>query len=156
MSQRFLLSPVPQNKTGRIYCGATVLLMLTGIEYPKLRAMINRHRNVGRGSWSNPLKMNAPVRGMFDKEMEHMLVHLNLKPKYVDRPAYKTLREMAEDMQHLKTPVVVTVTGHFVLLLEGVIYDTYSPEGKIASEHKCARKKVQHYWIINSKRKQVS
>ena len=155
--EKFLLAPLPKNKTGRIYCGPTVLTLLTGMEYPKLRATINRLRNSKMKGCKNPhyRKLNRPVKGMFNYETEILLKKFGLKPDFtsVEKNPYKTLRHMADATKHLKTPFVVNVTRHYMILLEGVAYDTAKPEGVPAEDHPYSLKRVACFWRIRSKSK---
>ena len=154
--------PEKHNAEGRAYCGPTVLMFLTGMSLKEIRASINRVRlkrgddtirwiynKRGDGHKKVKRKTTSMVKGMYSSEITAMLKKLRIPYKQVSRPKYKTLRAMANDMEHVKQPVIVNTTDHYVLLYHGMIYDTYRKRGCSFQEHPCAGRKIQSYWLIN-------
>lgn len=137
----------------RTYCGPTVLMLLTGKPREKIHRDVNYFRNNKLRNNYEKRKMTAMVKSMGNITMEGLLQKYDMAPKYVYRHPYKTLKQLADDMEFVKKPIVVTVTGHYVLYYQGMIYDTYRRQGCPVKEHPCARKRVKEYWIINKEPK---
>lgn len=137
------IHPIPEMPEGdRLFCGPTVLCALTGKTPTQVRRAVNRHRGN---------KWNAAVTSMWQMEFQELMHKWKLKPKSVYPKKTPTLKTFSEDMQFVKNPIVVNVTGHFVLLYQGVIYDTHRKEGCPFEEHPNAGKWVRRYWVINKR-----
>lgn len=149
-----------------MYCGPTVLAMLTGKTRTQIHADINRlKRKAGkkrnkmmysrdgfpRGYKRMPWPLTASVKGLSNGYLEALMRKYGLAPEGHVKP-YPTLRRLVEDMGHFKTPIVVNVTGHYVLYYKGKVYDTFRKEGATVDEHPHGRCRVQRYWLVKKQK----
>jgi len=143
---------------GRMYCGATVIALLTGKDRATIHRDFNkliRKRGIKRNKWSDKLgcwtrvqwSLNSMVTGMSNKDLEALLTKNKISHKKHE-VKYGSLRQLVDDMGHLKNPIVINVTGHYVLYHAGKVYDTFHREGATIADHPCAGKRVQKYWLI--------
>lgn len=157
------LSPI-DTAQGRMYCGPTVLALLTGKPRAEIHRDVNKlKRKAGKkkrktvyyrdGMYKTtrmlPWPLTASVRGMSNGTLEKLMKKYRLSAKRHDS-AYPSLRRMVEDLGHFKTPIVINVTHHYVLYFQGKIYDTFRKDGAPIAEHPCAGKRVEKYWIVKS------
>jgi len=134
-----------------------VLAMLTGHTREKIHRDINRmkrargwqlHKPVN-GRWKIvPWPLDIGVKGMFGEDLERMLVKYGLRPEWRKKGKYPSLRQLVADIGHFKTPILVNVTGHYVLYYAGIVYDTRHPTGAPVDQHWYGRCRVKSYWII--------
>lgn len=163
--QAFTVYPVDRERE-RMYCGPTVLALLTGKGKEEIRADVNRLRRAhGKkkrktlyyrdGTYKTqklvPWPLTSPVRGLSETYMEKLLKKYGCNPKsHIER--YPSLRRLVEDMGHFKTPIVVNAGCHYVLYFQGKIYDTFRPEGAPVKEHPYGLCRVTRYWIIRNQK----
>lgn len=162
MTDTFTIYPIDKSQ-GRMYCGATVLALLTG----KPRATIHRDFNrmvraKGKtrrkavyyrdGTYKTtkrvPWPLTSAVKGMYEHQLEALMTKYKIASAHHKNNRYGSLRQLVDDMEPLKKPIVVTVTGHFVLYYDGKVYDTHHPAGAPVTEHSFGRCRVKNYWVI--------
>jgi hypothetical protein len=129
-----------------VYCGPSSLIAITGYGKERVENDINIMRKKPAGT---------PVVGKYDREMSVML------KKYGFLAATRTLRQ--DDWRKLPTltefleasldhdfgnTLLIGITGHYVLVRNGIIYDTKAKSGKPIDEHPFKRSKVRNYWVI--------
>jgi hypothetical protein len=163
----FTIYPIDKSQ-GRMYCGPTVLALLTGKSRATIHADVNRlRRKAGKkrrktiryrdGSYKTtklvPWPLTAPVRGLSHSRLDALLKKYGLPAAFHPNNRYPSLRRLVEDMGHFKMPIVITVTGHYVLYYDGKVYDTYRPEGLPVDEHTYGRCRVKNYWLVRRQRK---
>lgn len=155
--------PVPE---GRFYCGATVLMMLTGKPHVEVRRDVNKlrrkagkkshRRSIKTGWWvTKPWPLTAAVKGISQSHMDTLLKKYGFAPKRM-KPPRQTLRTFSDDFQYLKKPVVIVTGNHYLILNEGVVYDTFKRKGAPVAEHPFVNTRVTEYWIINKKEEMKS
>lgn len=152
-------APVKIEKQPKAYCGPTVLMMLTGLPLADIRRDINlARRRKGKKSIKRmkrtgdkliPWRLNNPVKGVSCTIMNEMLEKYGLKPerRFVQGKK-QSLKNFAEDYSTVKKPVVIVVGNHYVLLNDGMVYDTYRIDGEKPDSHPYALSRVTEYWII--------
>ncbi len=126
-----------------LYCGPSVFCALTGKTPEQIYRAVNRTRPYHSGV--------EAVESMWGHEVQPILKRLGLHPKEFRPDNRTTLRRLAEDMEFVPKPFAVLVTGHFVLLYKGKIYDSLTREGCPFIEHPSKKQKVQRYWEINKR-----
>lgn len=129
----------------RTYCGPTVLLLLTGLPYERLRGEINRRRNkISR----NKSKLWTPVKGLGQNTMHYMLEKHGMKPK---REKLKgiTLKTFCDDRAHIKKKFVVISGNHYLILSEGKVHDTFQVEGAPFDSHPFAKTRMSEFWELD-------
>lgn len=165
MEKEFFVTPIVEGQT-RMYCGPTVLALLTGKSREQIHRDINKlRRKHGKkrnkrvyyrdGSYKTtrrvPWPLTAPVKGLSNGYLEALLFKYGMGIT-CHHNKYPSLRRLVEDMGHFKTPIVINVTNHYVLYFQGKVYDSYRNEGAVVSEHPFGRSRVQRYWIIRKQK----
>ena len=123
----------------RVYCGPAALMAVTGERLPVVRASINKAK--GR-------KENAGVCITALHEMLEAIETLGYKHycQNSEFPAHvKTLGKIAKD-EHWCLPdrtYIVYVTGHYVAVENGLVFDNFTRFGSPVEEHWCFNKKVK-------------
>lgn len=163
--ENFFISPIDKSE-GRMYCGPTVLAMLTGKTRAEIHADVNRlKRKAGKkrskavyyrdGMYKTtrrlPWSLTAAVKGMRNSHLEKLMKKYSLSPK-AHNCEYPSLRRMIEDVGHFKMPIVINVTSHYVLYFQGKIYDTFRADGASIAEHPCAGRRVERSWMITKQK----
>lgn len=163
--KKYEFSPVEKQhqdsgkKMLRMFCGPTVLLLLTGAPYSDIKAGVNRFRNKRgmkvykttrkRGSTTRVNRSLAyHVQGMWHSEMSFMLKKYRMKP-HLKKCTGMTLATFCEDMKFIKRNLVVCAGNHYLIYSDGKIYDTYQTEGAPATEHPFAKTRMECYWEIS-------
>lgn len=161
MEQNFTVSLVPEGGK-RMFCGPTVLALLSGKTREEIHADVNRlKRKAGKkrnklvrgrdgrpNYWKRiPWPLTAPVKGMGNNTLEKLLKKYGISNKRHDEK-YPSLARLVEDMGHFKMPIIVNVTDHYVLYFQGNIYDTLRPSGAHIDAHPSKGRRVKKYWII--------
>ncbi len=155
--ESFFISQIDKAQE-RMYCGPTILALLTGKSRAEIHGDVNRlRRKAGkkRNKWSDKLRcwkrvawpLTAPVKGMSNGNLEKLMDKYRLKSERRNTD-YPSLRRFFDDVGHLKMPIVVNVTGHYVLYFRGKVYDTLRPMGEDLAMHPCAGRRVKKYWVI--------
>lgn len=165
MSSNYFVVPLDP-KAKQTYCGPTVLALLTGLTREEIHADVNRlKRKAGKkrnktvcyrnGQYKTtrrvPWPLTAPVGGLSNGYLESLMTKYGLAPKKHTVP-YKSLRRLVEDMGHFKQPIVVNVTGHYVLYFQGLVYDTFRKTGAPVAEHPFGGSRVKNCWIITKQK----
>lgn len=155
---------------GRMYCGPTVLALLTGKSRAEIHRDVNKvKRKLGSKRRKNiyyrdgmyktqklmPWPLTSAVKGVSNSTLEKLMKKYRLAPKR-HNSAYPSLRRMIEDLGHFKMPIVINVTHHYVLYFQGKVYDTLRQDGVAIAEHPCAGKRVEKYWTVRSVARQES
>ncbi len=157
----FTIHPInPEH--GRMYCGPTVLAMLTGHSRETIHADVNRlKRKAGKkrnktvrypgGTYKTTRRvawpLTARVTGLSNSFLEKLMVKYGLSPAFRNCQ-YGSLAQLVKDIGHFKQPIVINVTGHYVLYFNGMVFDTLRKQGVPVSDHPSARQRVQRYWLI--------
>ena len=149
----------------KMYCGPTVLALLTGKPREKIHRDINKlkrargfksYKTMKNGGYKSiPWKLTNVVKGMTCFHFERMFDIYKIRHT-LKKESYPSLARMIEDMGHFKMPVVILVTGHFILYFNGLVYDTKCKQGAPIKDHPSARQRVKQYWIINKQPKASS
>lgn len=88
--------------------------------------------------------------GTYDHEIIDVLrknrVYLEIEKKV----SGMTLKSFAKDVEFINNPLLINGGRHWMILFKGLIYDTYSPEGKLASDHDKKNCHVKSYWKVKS------
>ena len=125
----------------RLWCGPAAACILTGQDYDKvIRPALNRV--TGRAS-------NAGVRGMLAYNLVAALKGMGWTCQFTMPNADRapTLRRFAEwAAEETDWPVLVHVTGHFVVCQREIVVD--NRETNTAAEHWCRRRYVRHAWRV--------
>lgn len=166
----FNVYPIAEGQ-GRMWCGATVLALLTGKTREVIHRDVNKHRRANGettrkavyyrdGTYKTtkrvPWSLKTPVKGMSNTWLEAMLKKYGMPAAFHQNNRYASLRRLVEDMGHFKMPIVINVTDHYVLYFAGKIYDTARPAGEPISTHPSAGRKVKSYWVIRRQRKETT
>lgn len=161
----FFVLPIESGKV-RMFCGPTVLAMLTGKSREEIHRDVNKlRRKNGKvklktiyyrdGNYKTqkrvPWPLNSPVKGMRNDYLEALMKKYDLSPESHNK-TYPSLRRLIEDIGHFKTPIVINVTGHYVLYFQGKIYDTLRKDGAPASEHPSYGQRVKKYWLVKKQK----
>ena len=133
---------------GRMYyCGPFALHRLTGATLPE----IEKANNLAIRLWrrKNNVKKyiapTAPVRRMTTWQIEQTAERLGLK-LVVEKEKPKTLRAFIKDSGHRKQKFIVFITGHFVVVEDGIIFDSNHADGVEIDNYRSAGKRVRKIW----------
>lgn len=151
-------------KAVRTYCGPTVLRLLTGKGKEEIFRDVNRlRRKNGKklvvmrkrghgGDYRKPWPLTKPVKGMMPLYMDQILTKYGFRPKRVKCAAgpKQSLATFADDVAPVKKPIVVVSGNHFLLLVRGIVFDTFKPDGEPFATHPFAKTRVTEYWILNA------
>lgn len=155
--ENFFVLPTPKDVPGkRLYCGPTVIAMLTGASREEIFAKVNRQKNKRLRKYPDFFKkkrMKDMVKGMHNHQLEDVLRRFGVTLSKHKKPAsgkylYGSLRQFEMDYGHFKKPIIINITHHYVLFFRGMIFDTYRREGTPLNEHPLAGRRVESFWIV--------
>jgi hypothetical protein len=128
----------------RIYCGPAALIAVTGKRYPVIRAAINKAR---------ARRENCAVTSTYVTELLKALNYLGWKHycMTVDFPSHVSTLEKMVNNKYFCLPdrkYIIHITGHYVAVENGVVFDNGTRFGSPVGEHWCRNKKVKSLiWV---------
>ena len=139
-----LLHPVKHDLKSTLWCGPAALSAISGRPTSEIHGILKQVRNSDR-----------PIKGIYNRELKAAAERLGyrLEPVFqwcAGAPASwkrPTLAKFVrENRQELGLPVVVQVTGHYVVVHKQTFMDNFCPEGvrlKRAPHRRC---RVKNAW----------
>ena len=145
----------PQTNGARHYCGPFAIATITGESfeaiYKRLRSDRSKHGRRNRDARGR-LK---PVRGTYTFEVVRVLGRFGFNATKLGLHGSKTLRQVCEDFAHLQCPLLINVTGHFMVLKQGMLCDTHTHEPIPWTEYRQLKLQAKQLWHVTPKRRRT-
>jgi len=143
------------NKNGaQHYCGPFSVATITGESfeaiYKRFRSYRSRH---GRAIRDRVGKL-IPIRGTWTREVLGVLDRLGYRHVRMEFKDHKrpTLGQVCDDLKYMTDPILLNVTGHFIVLKHGWLCDTYTGEPIEWQKYRRLKIKVLQVLVIKKKK----
>ncbi len=136
-----MLHSIKHNNASKMWCGPAAIAAVTGVDTKTITQII---RSVGNKS---------RVKGVSNDDLLRALKVLGYETTLVDKAAFRWERETLcrwkkKNKAKLKTPVIVNVTGHYVVLHGDMFVDNHTKTPVRFSKAPHRRKLVKYAWSV--------